>query len=44
MDGTLKAMYFNRMLRHTGIKQYQAQLNKLLQTTTTASEQQALIS
>lgn len=36
-------LYFNRMLRHTGIKKYQAQLAKVLQVTTSNAEQQQLV-
>ncbi len=37
-------LYYNRMLRSVGIKQYEAQLSKLLETTTGAAEQAALAS
>jgi hypothetical protein len=35
-------LYFNRMLRCTGIKQYEAQLAKVLESTTAAAEEKAL--
>ncbi|MGH9873790.1 MAG: ATP-binding protein [Pyrinomonadaceae bacterium] len=35
-------LYFNRMLRLTGIKRYQSQLSKMLEETTAASEQKKL--
>lgn len=35
-------LYFNRMLRCIGIKQYEAQLAKLLESTTVADEEKAL--
>jgi len=35
-------LYFNRMLRCIGIKQYEAQLAKLLESTTGADEEKAL--
>lgn len=36
-------LYFNRMLRLTGIKKYQSQLSKMLQETTAAAEQKHLL-
>jgi uncharacterized protein (DUF2164 family) len=40
----LGELYYNRMLRSVGIKQYEAQLNKLLETTTAPAEEMALAS
>jgi hypothetical protein len=37
-------LYFNRMLRCTGIKQYEAQVEKVVQSTTAAEDQKALVS
>ena len=39
----LGELYYNRMLRFVGIKQYEAQLGKLLENTTSAAEQEALM-
>jgi uncharacterized protein (DUF2164 family) len=39
----LGELYYNRMLRFVGIKQYEAQLNKILEGTTGAEEQEALV-
>ena len=36
-------LYYNRMLRFVGIKQYEAQLSKLLESTTGVAEEQALV-
>lgn len=36
-------LYFNRMLRLTGIKKYQSQLNKLLEVSSPAAEQRDLL-
>ncbi len=36
-------LYFNRMLRLTGIKKYQSQLTKLMETSSPAAEQRELI-
>jgi hypothetical protein len=40
----LGELYYNRMLRFVGIKQYEAQLSKVLETTNGASEQAILVS
>jgi hypothetical protein len=40
----LGELYYNRMLRFVGIKQYEAQLSKLLETTTAGAEQAVLAS
>jgi hypothetical protein len=36
-------LYFNRMLRYTGIRQYEAQVAKVLETTTASAEQRVLV-
>ena len=36
-------LYFNRMLRLTGIKKYQSQLSKMLEETSPAAEQKVLL-
>jgi hypothetical protein len=38
----LGELYYSRMLRFVGIKQYESQLTKLLEATTTGSEEAML--
>ncbi len=40
----LGELYYNRMLRFVGIKQYEAQLSRLLESTTAPAEQAKLAS
>jgi uncharacterized protein (DUF2164 family) len=40
----LGELYYNRMLRFVGIKQYEAQLGKVLESTTATQEQEVLVS
>jgi len=40
----LGELYYNRMLRSIGVKQYEAQLTKLLENTTASQEEEALAS
>ena len=40
----LGELYYNRMLRFVGIKQYEAQLTRVLEGTTAAKEQEILVS